>query len=184
MRRYWVLGIECSLLEIQKLAWFLEHQVVRFAPDNPLKFQFAANIYGPYANRLIHLLNGLDGSYLHCEKRLADAGPMDVIRFDDAQKVRVQTYLRQDEAKPYLAALEATAALIDGFESPLGLELLATLDWLIQREGCPATAEGIREGLKHWPSGGPAAIKRKERLFNDRLIGLALKRLNSPLAHT
>jgi hypothetical protein len=24
VRRYWVLGMECSMLEIQKLAWFLE----------------------------------------------------------------------------------------------------------------------------------------------------------------
>lgn len=27
VRRYWVLGMECSLLEIQKLAWFLEREI-------------------------------------------------------------------------------------------------------------------------------------------------------------
>jgi len=32
---------------------------------------------GPYSDLLRHLLNGLDGSYLHCDKRLSDAGPSD-----------------------------------------------------------------------------------------------------------
>jgi hypothetical protein len=32
------------------------------------------------------LLNSLDGSYLHSEKRLGDASPFDPIRFDDAKK--------------------------------------------------------------------------------------------------
>ena len=29
VRRYWILGMECSLLEIQKLAWFLERAIER-----------------------------------------------------------------------------------------------------------------------------------------------------------
>ena len=32
VRRYWVLGMECSLLEIQKLAWFLERAIERHNP--------------------------------------------------------------------------------------------------------------------------------------------------------
>jgi hypothetical protein len=37
VRRYWVLGMECSLLEIQKLAWFLERSIERVSPEhNPL----------------------------------------------------------------------------------------------------------------------------------------------------
>lgn len=86
VRRYWVLGMECSLLEIQKLAWFLERSLERLAPENPLALQFVAHKYGPYANRLDHLLDNLDGSYLHCEKRISDAGPMDVIWFDEGRK--------------------------------------------------------------------------------------------------
>jgi O-acetyl-ADP-ribose deacetylase (regulator of RNase III) len=42
VRRYWVLGIECSLLEIQKLAWFLERNIERLSPDNPLDLRFTA----------------------------------------------------------------------------------------------------------------------------------------------
>ncbi|MFD2112030.1 macro domain-containing protein [Thiorhodococcus fuscus] len=176
VRRYWVLGMECSLLEIQKLAWFLERAIERCNPgDNPLKLQFVAHKYGPYANRLEHLLNNLDGSYLHCDKRISDAAPLDVIWFDDARKERVSAYLKS-EAKAYAEALELTADLIDGFESPLGMELLATVDWLVTREGVAPSVPALREGLQRWP-GGPEAAERKGRLFDDRALGIAVERL-------
>ncbi len=100
----------------------------------PLDLRFVPAKYGPYADRLRHLLEGLDGSYLHCHKRIGDADPLDVIWFDDGRKAFVQTYLKS-EAKEYVPALEATADLIDGFESPYGMELLATVDWLLAKEG-------------------------------------------------
>ena len=176
VRRYWVLGTECSLLEIQKLAWFLERSIERFNPeDNPLKLQFVAHKYGPYAQRLDHLLNNLDGSYLHCEKRISDAGPLDVIWFDDERKAIVQSYLKT-EAKAYASALEATVALIDGFESPFGMELLATVDWLITKQGVDPNVEALSAGLKDW-AGGSEAAARKQRLFGQRELKIALDRL-------
>ena len=176
VRRYWVLGMECSLLEIQKLAWFLERAIERFSPaDNPLDLRFIPNKYGPYANRLTHLLNSLDGSYLHCEKRISDADPLDTIWFDDARKGFVQAYLKT-EAKPYIEALEYTAALIDGFESPFGMELLATVDWLLANEDVAPNVTAVREGLRRW-RGGAGAAERKDRLFDDRAIAIALERL-------
>ena len=178
VRRYWVLGMECSMLEVQKLAWFLERAIERFNPqDNPLKLQFVAHKYGPYAKRLDHLLNSLDGSYLRCDKRISDADPLEVIWFDDERKTLVQTYLKT-EAKAYEPALEYTAKLIDGFESPFGMELLATVDWLLSKEGVQPTVEAIREGLQHWPAG---AATRKSRLFDDRAIGIALDRLTAKI---
>jgi O-acetyl-ADP-ribose deacetylase (regulator of RNase III) len=181
VRRYWILGIECSLLEIQKLAWFLERNIERLSPDNPLDLRFQSNRYGPYSERLQHLLNALDGSYLHCDKRLSDASPMDVIWFDDPKKDHVNAYLKSADAKPYRDALEATSVVIDGFESPLGMELLATVDWLLFKESCESTVEGIKTGLANW-TGGEQAAQRKLKLFDDRLIALALKQL-APL-HT
>jgi len=178
VRRYWVLGMECSLLEIQKLAWFLERSIEKRQPDdNPLKLQFEANKFGPYAHNLTKLLDGLDGSYLRSDKRIADADPFDVIWFADERKELVQAFLRSD-AKAYTEALEETAALIDGFESPFGMELLATVDWLLTREGAAPTVTAVRESLKNWPHEGGA--ERKSRLFDDRAIGIALERLTNP----
>ncbi len=174
VRRYWVLGMECSLLEIQKLAWFLEREIEKRGLTS-LDLRFNAHKYGPYADRLRHLLEGLDGSYLHSDKRISDATPLEVIWFDDTRKDLVHRYL-QSEAKAYAHALESTTALIDGFESPFGMELLATVDWLLAREGVAPTVPALREGLRHWRGGSDAAA-RKARLFDDRALGIALERL-------
>ncbi|ERS81693.1 hypothetical protein Q671_13550, partial [Halomonas sp. PBN3] len=175
VRRYWVLGIECSLLEVQKLAWLMERRILDHGLKNPLVLQFQPHRYGPYSDRLRHLLNGLDGSYLHSEKRINDASPEEVVWFDESRRERLGAYLRSAEARPYAEVLEEVDALIDGFQSPLGMEVLATLDWLVSQERVEPTVEAIKEGLRHWPN--DIAGQRKLRLFSDRLIALALERL-------
>lgn len=179
IRRYWVLGIECTYLEVQKLCWFLERTIQELGVDDPLDLRFVADRYGPYSDRLWHLLNSLDGSYLHCDKRLSDAGPSDTIWFDEERRPFVDLFLKQENSRPLRAILDRTAERIDGFESPLGMELLSTVDWLIEREHCGRSVSAIRDGLSHWPA-GPEAAERKQKLFNDRLITLALDRLASP----
>jgi len=177
VRRYWILGIECSMLEIQKLAWFLEREIEASGLKNPLELRFQADRYGPYADRLRHLLNALDGSYLRSEVRVADAKPTDVIAFDDTKRDRVEAYLRT-EASEYRDALERATDRIDGFESPLGLEVLATVDWLLAREGCRPGLADVKAALASWP-GGKDAGERKLRIFDDRLLELALERLTA-----
>lgn len=178
IRRYWVLGLECTLLEVQKLAWFVEANIVKLGLEDPLKLNFKANRFGPYADNLRHMLDSLDGSYLQSDKRISDATAFDVIRFNDEKRQQVEVYFTSPEAKPFRAALQATTDLIDGFESPLGMELLATIDWLIRIEGVSPTMEGVTAGIKNWP-GGTDAAKRKEVIFEPRLIEIALERLIS-----
>ncbi len=178
VRRYSILGIECTNLEVQKLAWFLRRMIEALRLDDPLDLRFTANKYGPYADRLRHLLDALDGSYLHCEKRLSDAGPLEPIWFEDSKRQAVADYLGSGVARSYLPALEATSRIIDGFESPLGMELLATVDWLLQEQHTEATTPALKRALKTWP-GGPTAARRKLRLFDDRMLDLALDRLST-----
>ncbi|MBK8006020.1 MAG: macro domain-containing protein [Gemmatimonadetes bacterium] len=181
VRRYLVLGHDCTNIEIHKLAWFLSRQIAVSGLPDPLELDWTADRYGPYADRLRHLLNNLDGSYLHCEKRLSDAKPYDHIWFDDSRRAELAAYLAGPEAGVYLPALERTAELIDGFESPLGMELLATVDWLLTEQGVAAEVEAVRAGLGQWP-GGEAAGRRKLGLFDTRLLGLALERLTAGAA--
>ena len=104
---------------------------------------------------------------------MSDATPSGTIRFDEERHALVHRYLKQDQQRHLLDVLDRTDSLIDGFQSPIGIELLATIDWLIEREQYEPTVTGIRQGLARWPA-GPAAAERKLRLFNDRLIGIAL----------
>ncbi|MBU2712813.1 type II toxin-antitoxin system antitoxin DNA ADP-ribosyl glycohydrolase DarG [Zooshikella harenae] len=175
VRRYWILGMECSLLEIQKLAWFLQRAIDSQGIEDPLKLNFAANYYGPYASNLTHLLNGLDGSYLKADRRIPDSDPLDVIAFNDSKKDYVQAYLNS-EAKGFLPALEKASEVIDGFESPFGMELLSTVDWLLVNEGCEPTLTSIKDGIARWPAGKKWA-ERKLKLFDDRCLQLAIERI-------
>jgi len=177
VRRYSILGIECTLLEIQKLGYLLERAVNALNLDNKFKFEFGANKFGPYSSKLNHLLNRLDGSYLHCDKRIADAGPFEPIRFDDGKKDKVAAFLTTPDAKLYRPALEATSELIDGFESPLGMELLSTVDWLVNHEGTAPDVKAIRGALSKWPSEDQRAAERKLELFDERLISITLEAL-------
>ena len=95
----------------------------------------------------------------------------------------MEAYLKQESSAPLRLVLDCTAERIDGFESPLGMELLSTVDWLIQCESCEPTLSGIREGLRRWPA-GPQAAERKLRLFDDRLLRIALDRLESAPVNT
>ena len=178
IRQYEVLGLGCTNLEVQKLAWFLNRWIDVCKIDNVLELEFVANRYGPYADRLRHLLNAMDGSYLHCERRLADAGPKELIWFDDGRREEIASYLASPWAAPYRLPLDKTSELIDGFESPLGMELLATVDWLIMKAGCGADVPSLREGLANWPT-SRAAAGRKQKLFNDRMIEAAVERLSA-----
>jgi O-acetyl-ADP-ribose deacetylase (regulator of RNase III) len=176
IRRYGVLGLECSILEVQKLAWMLTRVIRRCGLADPLKLDFKADRYGPYAHQLTHLLNALDGSYLHCEKRLPDASPFDVIHFDDERRPQLRSYFSTSDGAAFRDAVNATDELIDGFQSPLGMEALATVDWLIAKEGIEPTLSGVRCGLQRW-HGGEAAAARKQRVFSDRLLQASLDRL-------
>jgi O-acetyl-ADP-ribose deacetylase (regulator of RNase III) len=178
VRRYSLLGIECSILEVQKLGWFLERGVARLGGSDALKFNFQANKYGPYSHNLTKLMDSLDGSYLRCDKRLADADPLDLIWFNDAKYDRVQAYLNSGEGKQFSRVLEWASATIDGFESPLGMELLATVDWMMQHDLIEPTVEGVMEGLKCW-AGGEAAGQRKLKIFDRRLVAIALEQLQA-----
>jgi hypothetical protein len=179
VRRYWVLGMKCSLLEIQKLAWFLERSVEHLGLRNDLKLEFKAHRYGPFAPKLNHLLNSLDGSYLHCDRRISDASPLDVIWFDDSRKELVQSFLKS-EAKDVAPALELATTVIGGFESPFGMELLASVDWLLIREHVAPEVSAVREGLANWPAdNADGAGKRKSEIFDKRSVRIALAHLQS-----
>ena len=178
VRRYCLLGIDCSILEVQKLGWFIERGVRRFQVADPLKFMFQANKYGPYSHNLTKLLDSLDGSYLRCDKRLADAGPLDLIWFNEAKYDRLQAYLNSGEGKEFSRVLEWAATTIDGFESPLGMELLSTVDWMMQHDKIKLTIDGVMQGLQDWP-GGEKAGQRKLKIFDRRLVSIALEKLEA-----
>jgi O-acetyl-ADP-ribose deacetylase (regulator of RNase III) len=177
IQRYAVLGFECTNLEVQKLVYLVQRVMSGMGLNDEFALKFTTNKYGPYADALRHLLDSLDGSYLHCEKRLADAGPFDAITIDSERLPRVREFLGRNERREFTDAIRRVDQIIDGFQSPYLMELLATVDWVSRPEG-PGMTDQVSTAVSRWP-GGASSAERKSRLFKPEQIELAVNRLRT-----
>jgi hypothetical protein len=128
-----------------------------------------------------HLLDSLDGSYLTCERRVADARPFDPIRFRHDRRDRIAVYLTTPEASPFRQALDEVDEVIDGFQSPHGLELLATVDWLARRSGVPLEEDAMLAAIAAWP-GPDGAAARKAKAFTRHHVRVAVEHLRGVMS--
>lgn len=121
-----------SLLEVHKLLYFLQEAGER------LRLQYRKAHYGPYAENLTHLLRTVEGHFI---SGYADGGDA-----PDKQLEIVPGTIADAEAMLATAhdtkqRFEAVADLVDGFETPFGLELLSTVHWVVRHEGAATTDE-------------------------------------------
>jgi O-acetyl-ADP-ribose deacetylase (regulator of RNase III) len=145
-----------TLLEVHKLLYFMQES------GEPLRLRYVVGPYGPYAENLRHVLQSIEG---HLVAGYADGGDA-----PDKQLELVPGAV--SEADRILANAEATRArfdrvadLVQGFETPFGLELLSTVHWVVKQNG----ARSVDEVIVHvygWN-------ERKKR-FSRRQINLAL----------
>ena len=123
-----------TLLEIQKLMYFMQES------GEPLRLRYIKGPYGPYAENLKHVLDLVEGYFL---SGYADGGeaPNKVIKMipgaiEDSNKFLVN----QPQT---LTHLQRVADLVDGFETPFGMELLATVHWVVAKESAKSVEEAI-----------------------------------------
>ena len=160
MNHYRQYDYRLSLLEIHKLAYLLQVQ------GEDLKLHYEAHYYGPYATNLRFLLQKMEGHYI------SGIG-------DDEQPDREIDLLpgAVQEAEAYIGSdndaavrLRAVSDLIEGFQTPYGMELLSTVHWVKQREGLN-TPDSILERLKGWS-------QRKANLFQLSHVRVAFMHLS------
>jgi len=162
---YSALNYNRTLLEIQKLAYFLQ------AAGQPLRLNYEAGHYGPYAPNLNKVLEAMEGHFVR--------------GYGDSQKPNAQielmagvvkeadAFLDQDESSKQ--RLTRVAELIEGFETPYGMELLATVHWVAHQfapgsEGVAASAE---EAVSHVHAWHP----RKRPVFQPKHVQVAWESL-------
>jgi O-acetyl-ADP-ribose deacetylase (regulator of RNase III) len=158
LARYLEPGDRATLLEAQKLLYFLQEA------GEPLRLAFAKQQYGPYADNARHLLRHLEGHYL--EGYGDGTSHTGISLLPDAAK-ESEAFLEQHPST--LKRFDRVRSLIDGFESPYGLELLSTTHWAATREGAD-DADHATEQVQAWSP-------RKDRLFTPDHVQLAWERL-------
>ncbi|WP_244295095.1 macro domain-containing protein [Paracoccus versutus] len=150
-----------TLLEVHKLMYFMQEA------GEPLRLKYAKAPYGPYAENLRHVLRAVEG---HLVSGYADGGdaPDKQLELVPGAVKDAESFLsdKQDTA----ARFDRVAELVEGFETPFGLELLATVHWVTTRENA-ASAEDAMAKVYAWN-------ERKKR-FSPRQIGIALQTLQN-----
>jgi O-acetyl-ADP-ribose deacetylase (regulator of RNase III) len=155
-----------SLLVIQKLMYFLQEA------GQPLNLAYAKARYGPYAENLNHVLQDLEGHYLRgYGDRSQQVMKLDPISLLPGAEDEARRWLHE-HADPTADRIGAVLRLVDGFSSAYGLELLATVHWILTREGVPASEpEDVAQRMGAWNT-------RKGRLFTCIHIRRAAERLH------
>lgn len=123
-----------TLLEVHKLLYFMQEA------GQPLKLNYTKARYGPYAENLRHVLHAIEG---HFVRGYADGGdaPNKPLELLPGAVAAVAPLLQEDAAA--CTRFERVTDLVDGFETPFGLELLSTVHWVITREGARDHAQVV-----------------------------------------
>ena len=154
-----LLDPEITLLEVHKLMYFMQEA------GEPLQLRFVKGVYGPYAENLRHQLNAVEGHFIsgYYDGGDGPSKPLELVpgAVEDAQAVL-------DSDKDVRQRMQRVRSLVEGFETGYGLELLATVHWVADREA-PRNFDHLTQLVRAWG-------KRKRR-FTDRQLKIAADRL-------
>ena len=144
-----------TLLEVHKLMYFLQ------LAGEPLRLRYVKGFYGPYAENLRHVLSRMEGHLLSGSAGDGDL-PGREIQLVPGALEEARAFLRR--GLETLSRIERVGRLVDGFEDAYGLELLATVHWVIEEEGARG-ADGIADRVYAW--------NERKRCFTRRHLGMA-----------
>lgn len=148
-----------TLLEIHKLMYFIQEA------GEPLRLQYAKAPYGPYAENLRHVLHAIEG---HLVAGYSDGGDAPDKQIELVPGALKDAELFLKDKKETVSRFDRVGTLVEGFETPFGLELLATVHWVVTREKAASPEDAVSK-VYAWS-------ERKKR-FSPRQIGIAFETL-------
>ncbi len=163
--QYRALGEFASEFAAVKLGYFLQ----RFG-ETQLKLNFKKGPYEPYSNEVRFVLYTLNGYYLKGYEQM-DIKPFEGLELITSKKEEVKNFIDQHASAEEKKRLDEASRFIQGFESPYGLELLATVDYSIQ-ETKSFELNIIKAEVSNWSV-------RKENPFPANHIQLAINHLRN-----
>ena len=153
-----------SQIEVQKLTYFLVH-----AGQDLGGLQFVKHNYGPYAPALRHVLTKMDGAYLH---GVGDGSHPSEITIIPSALEDAEEFLRSHADDRTAERVTRVERLIEGFETPYGMELLATVHWAAAEAEAAATVDEVISRVHEWNL-------RKRQIMTPSHIKLAHEHLVS-----
>lgn len=149
----------------EKVAYFLQ----RFGATDAFNLQFKQNFYGPYSGKVRHVLYYLNGSYIK-GYAAKDKKPFEEIGLIPDGESTVNSFLNRLENCEYKAIVEKTKLFLSGYYSSFGLELLSTVDFIMQQHKVTSLSE-ISNHLENWSD------RKKTKFSNPRFVQLAVNNI-------
>ncbi len=144
-----------SLLEVHKLMYFMQEA------GEPLRLRYVKAPYGPYAENLRQVLARVEGHFI---SGYGDGGDAPGRQLEVVPGVA-------PEAESFLADHPGTAErfrrvtdLVAGFETPFGMELLASTHWIAAHEGAQSPDEVVA-AFRAW--------NERKSMFSEKQVRIA-----------
>ncbi|MCJ2186662.1 type II toxin-antitoxin system antitoxin DNA ADP-ribosyl glycohydrolase DarG [Novosphingobium beihaiensis] len=150
-----------TLIEVQKLMYFMQE-----AGQN-LRLNYVKHHYGPYATNLSHVLHRIEGHFVAGYQDGGDQPNKELTIVPGVIADAEGALANEPQTHEHF---NRVADLVDGFETPYGLELLATVHWVATREGA-ATPEEALSRIHLWND--------RKKAFTARQVAIAFNTLKT-----
>ncbi len=155
-----------SLFVANKLAYFLQ----RLGEKSFNRLRFKASHYGPYSVQVAHVLHDLTGKYIKgLEQMQAKAFEPLELQYNKLQEV--STYIKKELTQEQRKRLKNLITMVDGFQSALSLEVLASVDYVLREKPGIEEKEVVRT-IHGWS-------ERKRKLIKGNHVKIALHHLKN-----
>jgi len=162
--KYERLGEVATVFAANKLAYFLQKS------GEPLRLQFVPYLYGPYAQAVEKVLYALNGKYLKGMEQM-QARAFEPLQLNYERYFEVETFVKTNLSPQQKQRLEDLFKVIEGFESTLSLEILASTHYL-KSENPKFTEDEVFVKIQDWN-------ERKKNLITKEYISIALNHLEN-----
>lgn len=172
-------GEFASVFASEKLIYFMQ----RFGAKSYFKIDFKPYYYGPYSGgKVAHVLYHMNGSYIKGMGSMENR-PFDYLWLTDDAEQEANAFINGYKDNSLRAICDNTKRFLRGYYSNYSLELLATVDYLLENA----------ESLKNWRNDNMENVldtleleiqkwsKRKEQMFKRALLSIAVCHLRDNL---
>jgi O-acetyl-ADP-ribose deacetylase (regulator of RNase III) len=163
---YESLGETSSLFIANKLAYFLQ----RLGENSLKKLNFEAHFYGPYSVQVEHMLQDMNGKYIKGLEQM-QVTAFEPLELQYNMIAEVSDFVKKELSAEQRDIVKKLIGLIDGYQSALSLEILASVDF-IKKQYPGIQKEAAVEKIYAWS-------ERKKKLFQRRYIDIAWEHLNN-----
>ncbi len=147
----------------EKICYFLQ----KFGAKEYLKLNFEPKYYGPYSGKVRYVLYALNGSYIMGYSDM-NKKPFETLNLVGDGYAEVESYVQKNEK--LLSIAQKTTQFLEGFYSDYALELLSSIDYIMDKENT-SDKEIIIQKIGEWSE------RKKEKFSEDKYIDIALKHL-------